>query len=132
MGGFTALGAVAATALLAGLTLCPSGAAIGGRYLAYDATVPGGGATAVAYALAVCVPLLLSSHRRIALFGVLNVPVVVLLSVLVASGFISLWCVWAAVTSIVLARQVRASAETRRAGVPARRGIRPAGGTSPT
>jgi hypothetical protein len=104
---FVALGATVGIALLVALATAPYDASIGGRYVAYETTLPWGGAIGAAYAAAVCVPLLLSTHRRLAVFGAVNVPVVVGLAFLLSAGFISLWCVWAAVSSIIVTRHVR-------------------------
>jgi len=54
--------------------------------------------------------LMTSSHRRIALFGVANAVVVPLLVLLSARAFTSLWCLWAAVASVVVADHVRRGA----------------------
>jgi hypothetical protein len=107
---FVVLGLGVSVVLLFGLIVYPHGATIGGRYIAYETTTPGGGVTAALYGLAVCVPLLLSSHRRLLVFGVMNVAALVALSVMLSAGLISLWCVWAAVWSIVIARHLRVSA----------------------
>lgn len=104
---FVALGGAVSIVMAATLLLHPFSASTGGRYIAYDVATIGGGVTGVAYAAAVCVPLLLSSHRRLVAFGMVNVVVAAGLSYLMASGLISLWCVWAAVTSIVIAAHVR-------------------------
>ncbi len=101
------LGVGVSFVLLLSLVIAPYGASIGGRYIAYDVSVLGPGLTGAAYAIAVCAPLLLSSHRRLVVFGFANVPVVAALSLLLSSGLISLWCVWAAVSSLVVARHVR-------------------------
>lgn len=106
---FVVLGAGVSVVLLFGLIVYPHGAEIGGRYIAYETTTPGGGVTAALYGLAVCVPLLLSSHRRLFVFGVANVAALVALSIMLSAGLISLWCIWAAVWSIVIARHLRES-----------------------
>lgn len=110
---FAALGVLVAVVLMLGLTVYPHDAAIGGRYVAYEMTAPGGGATAVLYVAAVCTPLLVSSHRRIVLLGILNVPAVLVLGALLQAGFISLWCVWAAITSFVIALHLRSASAER-------------------
>lgn len=110
---FVILGGVVGVVLLASLVTGPHSAEIGGRYLAYRATVPAGSLVAVAYVVGVCSPLLMSSHRRLVVFGALNVPVVIGLWLLLSEGFISLWCVWAAVTSVVIAVEIRATSESR-------------------
>ncbi len=104
---FAVLGAVVSVVLLFSLAIGPYGATIGGRYIAYETTLPAAGAIGAAYVVAVCVPLLLSSHRRLVAFGVINVPIVLGLATLLSAGFISLWCVWAAVSSFVVTRHIR-------------------------
>lgn len=101
------LGAVVSVVLLFALATGPYGANIGGRYIAYETTLQWSGAIAISYVVAVCAPLLLSTHRRLVLFGVINIPIVVGLATLLSAGFISLWCVWAAVSSIVITRHIR-------------------------
>lgn len=101
------LGVGVSFVLLLSLVVAPYGASIGGRYIAYEVSVNFSGLTGAAYAIAVCAPLLLSSHRRLVVFGAANVPVVAALSLLLSAGLISLWCVWAAVSSLVVARHVR-------------------------
>lgn len=101
------LGAVVSVVLLFALASGPYGASIGGRYIAYETTLSWSGAIAVSYVVAVCAPLLLSTHRRLVLFGVINIPIVIGLATLLSAGFISLWCVWAAVSSIVITRHIR-------------------------
>jgi hypothetical protein len=54
--------------------------------------------------------MLLSGSRRLAAFGIANLVVVTLLVWLLARGIISLWCVWAAASSVVLNLEVRAAA----------------------
>ena len=104
---FVALGAGVSVALLFGLAANPYTASIGGRYIAYGIATPGGDATVALYGIAVCVPLLMSSHRRLFMFGVANVVALTALSVLLSEGLISLWCIWAAVWSVVIARHIR-------------------------
>ena len=109
---FVALGVCVSVALLFGLATNPHSAAIGGRYIAYGTTTPGGDVTVALYGIAVCVPLLMSSHRRLFIFGVANVAALSVLSVLLATGLVSLWCIWAAVWSVVIARHVREASST--------------------
>lgn len=104
---FAVLGAVVSVVLLFSLASGPYGATIGGRYIAYETTLPWFGAVAVSYVVAVCAPLLLSTHRRLVLFGMINIPIVIGLATLLSAGFISLWCVWAAVSSFVVTRHIR-------------------------
>jgi len=107
------VGMAVSSVLLFGMATNPHGATIGGRYLAYYTVDPGYGLTAGFYVLAVCAPFLMSSQRLLVIFGVTNVVAFTLLSVLMSSGLISLWCFWAAVSSVVIARHIRETSTTR-------------------
>jgi hypothetical protein len=105
---FVIVGAAVAAALLPGLVNGGAGGEVACRYIAYDTGVGYGGYVLPFYVVAVCGPLLLSGTRRVVLFGAANLVAVGVLSWLLASGVISLWCVWAAVTSVVIALEARA------------------------
>ena len=105
---FVLLGAGVAAALLPGLLNGAAGGEVACRYIAYDAGVPYGGYVLPFYVAAVCGPMFVSGNRRFVLFGVANLAAVGVLGWLLARGVISLWCVWAAVTSVAVAREVRA------------------------
>ena len=107
---FVVLGAAVAAALLPGLLNGGAEGEIACRYIAYDAGVGYSGYVAPFYVIAVCAPMLLSGSRRLLLFGLANLAAVALLGWLLARGFISLWCVWAAVSSVVVNLEVRAAA----------------------
>jgi hypothetical protein len=51
--------------------------------------------------------MLISGHRHMVVFGVVNLVAVTLIAWLLASGLASLWCAWAAVTSVLIARHLR-------------------------
>jgi len=102
------LGAAVAAALLPGLLNGEAGGEVACRYIAYDAGVPYGGYVLPFYVAATCGPMLLSGNRRFVVFGVANLAAVGVLGWLLGRGVISLWCVWAAVTSVAIAREVRA------------------------
>lgn len=110
---FVVLGMAVSIVLLFGIATNPHTATIGGRYIAYATTTPGGGLTAGLYGIAVCGPFLMSSHRHLVIFGIANIPVLVLLSVLLSTGLTSLWCIWAAVGSVAIARHLRESSTSR-------------------
>ena len=97
--------------MLPGLLNGGAGGEVACRYIAYDAGVPYGGYVLPFYVVATCGPMLLSGNRRFVLFGVANLVAVALLGWLLARGVISLWCVWAAVTSVAIAREVRTEGE---------------------
>jgi multisubunit Na+/H+ antiporter MnhE subunit len=71
-----------------------------------------GGAIVALYALATCGSLLASSHRPVRWFGAINLIAVCLLAWLYTSAFISLWCLWAAVTSVAIDVHLRRSRQS--------------------
>ena len=54
------------------------------------------------YAIAACVPPLLSSYTAIVAFGVLDALAVAVIGWAQADGLTSLWCLWAAVVSVLI------------------------------
>jgi hypothetical protein len=74
------------------------------------------GLVAIPYVLGTCGPALLSSDRALRAFGLVNLVVVAILAVVEREGLVSLWCAWAAVTSVVIAVRLRS---------PSRPGPRP-------
>lgn len=116
MGRLAVVGAGLALSYLVVLAHGPVGVSIDGHHLAYDLGTHYGGLLAGVYAVVVCAPPMLSSERRIALFGLANLAAVVVLTWLQSSALTSLWCAWAAVSSVAIAahlRQARRSAEVR-------------------
>jgi hypothetical protein len=103
----TGLGVVVATALTVPIILSPTSVSDGGYHLIYSTSLVLGGFIAVLYVVAACGALVLSSDRVVAIYGWMNLVVVAGLAVLLTSGIISLWCVWAAVTSIAIAIHLR-------------------------
>jgi len=85
-------------------------AAIDGHHLAYDVSALSGGRELTAlYVIAACGALLACSYRDIAVLGALNLVAVPVLMWLTVSGFISLWCFWAAIVSVVIDVHLRRS-----------------------
>jgi len=105
---FACVATAVATVLAIAMFRGPLGSEMRHHYIAYDtsALADGGWLTAL-YVVATCGALLASSYRDLALLGALNLVVVPLLAWLTLSGFISLWCFWAAIMSIVIARHLR-------------------------
>lgn len=89
------------------LVQVPVDVSIEGSHLAYRLGIDHGGLLAGVYAIVACAPLMLSSERRIAAFGMANLAAVVALVWIENSALISLWCGWAAVTSIAIAAHLR-------------------------
>ena len=107
MTGLIGLGVVVAAALTIPTVLGPITVADGGQYLDYSAPLVFGGVITVLYVLATCGAFLLSSDRVVRIAGMLNLAVVATLAVMLTSGVISLWCVWAAVSSVAIAVHLR-------------------------
>jgi hypothetical protein len=106
----TVIGGFVTATLIAELSAGPVSAVACSRYIAYDAGLAFGGLTASLYVVSVCVPLLISTFRRLRIFGVVNVVAVIGLAWLLQAGFISLWCAWAAVFSLVIVMHLRSTA----------------------
>ena len=101
------LGAVVGLVLLLTMLRGPVVVHLGANHLSYDVGLPDGLLIVTLYVVATCGALLMSSHRDIVVFGLINLPVVVLLALLNANGFASLWCAWAAVASVMIAVHLR-------------------------
>jgi uncharacterized protein DUF6629 len=86
----------------------PLRAMIEGRQIEYDASaLTNGGQLTGLYVVATCGALIASSYRDLAVLGVLNLVAVPVLMWLTVGGFISLWCFWAAIVSILIDRHLR-------------------------
>jgi hypothetical protein len=109
---FAALGVVVSLVYLDAMVRGPIGATITTRMLSYRTGVAYGPVVAIAYMTATVGALMSSSHRRIARFGAINLVALPLLVLVSAAALTSLWCSWAAVTSVVIARYQRFGDET--------------------
>lgn len=104
---FTALGAAVACVLLYSVVRGPVVATARGHHISYEVDLYGGGILVALYVLATCGSLLASTHRNVRWFGAVNVVVVVALVWIDKTAFISLWCSWAAITSVCIASHLR-------------------------
>ena len=59
------------------------------------------------YVVATCGSMFVSKHQHVRWFGMVNLVAVGCLAALNKSGLISLWCAWAAVTSVAIAVHLR-------------------------
>lgn len=75
--------------------------------ISYEVGIPAAVVLVPLYVLATCGAALLSSSRHLVVFGVVNLLVVLLLGWRATQGLASLWCIWAAVTSVAIALLVR-------------------------
>jgi hypothetical protein len=107
MSALAILGTVVAGAYIFVMLHAPVDARIDGNHLAYDLNIDYGGLLAGIYAVVVCAPPMLASERRIAAFGLANLVAVVVLVWIQSSALTSLWCAWAAVTSVAIAAHLR-------------------------
>ncbi len=91
--------------------------------IAYDTHTPLGTQAAAAYVIATCGPALLSSRRYLQWFGVANLAGVAIAVSLREAEFTSVWCVYAALVSVLILehfrRQRRSEAQPRLSGPPA-------------
>jgi hypothetical protein len=101
------VGGILAGVYLIGLIQGPVDVRIEGSHLAYRLGMDHGGLLAGIYAVVACAPPMLSSERRIAAFGLANLVAVVVLAWIESSALTSLWCAWAAVTSVAIAAHLR-------------------------
>jgi Family of unknown function (DUF6629) len=116
--GFSILGIAVGVSLGVSLFRGSVNAAIDGRHIAYDVSALRQGRDLTAlYVVGACGALVACSYRDIAALGLLNLIAVPVLMWLTVSGFISLWCFWAALVSVVIDLHFRRSA----AGSPLRR-----------
>jgi hypothetical protein len=120
---FAGIGFAVATALAIAIFRGPINAHIQGHCISYavDAVGDSGGQWTLLYVIAACGALLASTHRDLAVLGGVNLVVTPLLMWLTVDGFVSLWCFWAAIASIVIAVHLRRVARTRDAGRHERR-----------
>lgn len=110
MTAFIAVGAVVSAVLLIAMIHGPVAASLGTDHVAYRTDLHAGLFITAAYVAATCGAAILSGYRWIAVFGVLNLIAVATLARLTIDGFASLWCGWAALTSLVIAWHLRATA----------------------
>lgn len=112
IGRFAALGTLVSLVYADAMLSGPIAATVQGRALGYQTGVTHGGAVAALYMLATVGALLSSSHRRISLFGAANLVALPVLVLTTSRALTSLWCLWAALASVVIAGHQRAVAGT--------------------
>ncbi len=105
---FVAIGVVVASYLGHAVVAHPFTVTQHAFALAYDVGLNHGDTWAVVYIVAVIGPPLLSGYPSIVLFGILNLVGITVAAVLYQEAFTSLWCIYAAVISVlVLVHMVR-------------------------
>jgi hypothetical protein len=104
---FGVLGAVVAIILLEAMIRDGVSARQGYLHVAYSIGLRHGVVIIGLYVVATCGALLVSSYKHVRIFGVANVAAVITLALLTASGFASLWCLYAALASGAIALHMR-------------------------
>jgi hypothetical protein len=107
MAPFALTGTVIAVILFAAMVRGPVGVRLAPYHLSYSLRVPDGLLVVALYVVAVCGPLLMSGYRNVVIFGAANLVAVIVIARLTISGFASVWCAWAAVSSAAIALQCR-------------------------
>jgi hypothetical protein len=104
---FALTGTVIAVILLAAMVRGPVSVMLAPYHLSYGIRVPDGFLIVAFYVVAVCGPLLMSGYRSVVIFGIVNLVAVIVIARLTISGFASVWCAWAAVSSAMIALHCR-------------------------
>jgi hypothetical protein len=104
---FALTGAVVAVILFAAMVRGPVTVKLAPYHLSYGIRVSDGFLIAALYVAAVCGPLLMSGYRNVVIFGAVNLVAVIVIARLTVSGFASVWCAWAAVSSAAITLHCR-------------------------
>src|SRR3984893_7357057 len=110
MGALLVVGTVTTVVLLVAIVRGPVGATIDGSHIAYSADINYAGILIALYVVATCGSCLVASNRWLVLLGLANLGAVIALGWISFPGFTSLWCAWAALTSVAIAVYLRRSA----------------------
>jgi Family of unknown function (DUF6629) len=102
MYGFVALGALVSGYLLWSIVHESVSARIVEHTIQYRGVGGLAGLATFFYVVAICGTLLVSSHRRIVWFGVVNLVAVIAIVWIQADALTSLWCTWAAIVSVLI------------------------------
>lgn len=104
---FTTIGVMVSVVLTYAIVRGPVDARIEGHHIRYQVDLWHGGLIVALYLLATCGALLSSSYRHVRWFGVANLAAAAILLWVDKAAFISLWCGWAAMTSLAIAVHLR-------------------------
>jgi len=107
MAPLAALGVAVASVLFAAMVSGPVNVRLRPYHLAYSIRLSEGALIVSLYVIAICGTLLLSSVRRVVIFGIVNVVAVGIIAWLTVDGFASVWCGWAAISSGAIALHMR-------------------------
>jgi phosphotransferase system glucose/maltose/N-acetylglucosamine-specific IIC component len=104
---FVVTGAGVAIVLMAAVVRGPVEAWSEGRHIVYSVDLDHGGVLVGLYVVATCGGLLASRRDVVRWFGYGNLLVVGALALVAQTALVSLWCAWAAVTSVAIAAHLR-------------------------
>lgn len=107
VGGFVGIGILASLALLGAMLRGPVIVEVEPWHLHYDIGLDAGLLIVSGYVAATCGAFLVSGIKNLRYFGIVNLVAVATLAAFVISGFASLWCAWAAITSALFALHLR-------------------------
>ena len=107
MAPFAVIGTAIAVILFVAMVRGPVGVKLAPYHLSYSIRPPDGLLIVTLYVVAVCGPLLVSGYRNVVLFGAVNLVAVIVIARLTISGFASVWCGWAAVSSAAITLHCR-------------------------
>jgi hypothetical protein len=113
---FVLIGSVIALVLLTAMVRGPVGVTLAPYHLSYSIRLSGGLLVIACYVVAVCGSLLVSGYRNVAVFGIVNLVAVVIIARLTVSGFASVWCGWAALSSAAIAVHCRLAKHSAKPG----------------
>jgi len=117
MGALLVVGTLTTMALLIAIIRGPVGASIDGSHIAYSADINYAGILIALYIVATCGSCLVASSRWLVLLGLANLGAVIALGWITFTGFTSLWCAWAALTSVAIAVYLRRTARASSSGL---------------
>ncbi|WP_116090756.1 DUF6629 family protein [Sphingomonas crusticola] len=100
--GLTMIGAVVSAWDLYGLLCYPSRVFIDHHMIAYRNPLTGNFGISLLYILATCGALLLSSHRVVQWYGILNIIGLTIVQLVREYAFASVWCFYAAALSVMI------------------------------
>jgi hypothetical protein len=113
LGVLLAIGLTVSAVMVHAIVNGPLTATLEHHYIRYGAGVPSATLVVGAYVVVTCGAGLLSSSRTVVWFSVANVLVVALLAWLMTQALTSLWCGWAAVTSLAIVLMLRRTSRAR-------------------
>jgi hypothetical protein len=111
---FAVTGAVIAIVLLTAMIRGPVEVKLASYHLSYGIRLPDGFWVVLFYVVAVCGPLLMSGYRNVTVFGIVNLIAVIIIARLTVSGFASVWCGWAAISSAAITLHCRLASPVSR------------------